>query len=484
MVGPMHINMNGVGAMMHVAGSLLIVYGQTVVKVSHCIVESSMAGNSWTLQGHGGGQYHHGRSLSGSLVSPPVSGGGPGGMNGFHGSQSVNGPRWKRPDGRWKRQYMGAKMYSLLGWTLFGIGNLMRFVSMRFASQTVLSGLGSLQFVVIPVASKQLLGIQPEISTAIGVGVVLVGNVFILMNGPPEVGFTPLELRGQWSTPEMKKFLLGIGCTMAMLHVLWRWIHHRRRVAEAAQRSAVQRLRRKSREQFFVDGKELFPGGTAIWDIPGSNETDLIEDPGDPSTLRMFTAALLFSAVSSFVGAWSVLFSKSLTYIAGAMPYSLYDWYTWLIVMSFIISAGFWIRQSDKGLKLYPATLIMPLMQAFWLGMSVLQGMIYFDEMKNLPQRSLVLLTLGLVLAIFGAVAMGLSGYFNEHRMQQQSSIQPKNSGDLDLEIQETLQKVSSIDRLNSPALREVTKPNSLSDLLQQEVSLLSSRKNSNTLMG
>jgi hypothetical protein len=233
-----------------------------------------------------------------------------------------------------------------------------------------------------------------------------------------------------------------------------------------------------------VDGKELFPGGTAIWDIPGSNETDLIEDPGDPSTLRMFTAALLFSAVSSFVGAWSVLFSKSLTYIAGAMPYSLYDWYTWLIVMSFIISAGFWIRQSDKGLKLYPATLIMPLMQAFWLGMSVLQGMIYFDEMKNLPQRSLVLLTLGLVLAIFGAVAMGLSGYFNEHRMQQQSSIQPKNSGDLDLEIQETLQKVSSIDRLNSPALREVTKPNSLSDLLQQEVSLLSSRKNSSTLMG
>lgn len=429
----------GVGALMHVAGSFFIVYGQTIVKVTHCIVDTSKAGNTWTL--NGGGPYS-----------------------------------WRRPDGRWRRVYVGAKVYAFCGWMLFAVGNLLRFISMRFASQTVLSGLGSLQFVVIPVASKQWLGVQPDLSTGVGVGVVLLGNVLILMHGPPEVGFSPRELRAQWLTPEMKRFLFGIGLTMGLMHVLWRWIHHRRRVAEAAQRISTQRLRRKSREQLSIDGKDLFPGSTAIWDIPGSHEMDLIEDSGDPNTLRMFTAALLFSAVSSFVGAWSVLCSKSLTYIVGSMPESLFDWYTWVIVVAFLISAGFWIRQSDKGLKLYPATLIMPLMQAFWLGMSVLQGMIYFDEMKSLSHSSLVYLTLGLILAIFGAVAMGLSGYFNEHKMQLQVS------KGIDVE---SLQYATDSDVIHSPAFPEgkisVSSSNSLSDLLQEQVGVRLARKSSSS---
>ena len=427
----------GVGAMMHIAGSFFIVYGQTIVKVSHCIVETSKAGNTWSLHG---GQYS-----------------------------------WRRPDGRWKRLYVGAKVYGFCGWLLFAVGNLLRFVSMRFASQTVLSGLGSLQFVVIPMASHQWLGVKPDVSTGIGVGVVLLGNVLILIHGPPEVGFSPKDLREQWSTPDMKRFLFGIGMTMGLLHVLWRWIHHRRRLAEAAQRISAQRMRRKSREQLSVDGKDLFPGSTALWDIPGSHEMDLIEDSGDPNTLRMFTAALLFSAVSAFVGAWSVLFSKSLTYIVGSMPESLYDWYTWVIVVAFLASAGFWIRQSDKGLKLYPATLIMPLMQAFWLGMSVLQGMIYFDEMQSLSHASLVYLSLGLILAIFGAVAMGLSGYFNEHKMQQQVS----KGSDV-----ESLQFGVDSDVIQSPMFPEgkisVASSNSLSDVLQEQVGVRLARKSSN----
>lgn len=445
------MHMGGMGALMHVAGSFLIVYGQTIVKVAHCIVDTSKAGNTWMVPSYSGTQYS-----------------------------------WRRPDGRWRRLHVGAKVYSLGGWMVFAVGNVLRFVSMRFASQTVLSGLGSLQFVVIPIASKQWLGVRPEMSTGIGVGVVLLGNILILLHGPPEVGFSTRELREQWSTREMKRFLFGLGLTMGMLHVLWRWIHHRRRVAEAAQRISAQRLRRKSREHLSVDGRDLFPGSTAIWDIPGSHEMDLMEDSGDPNTLRMFTAALLFSAVSAFVGAWSVLFSKSLTYIAEAMPDSLYDWYTWVILAAFLISAGFWIRQSDKGLKLYPATLIMPLMQAFWLGMSVLQGMIYFDEMKTVSHRSLFFLTLGLILAISGAVAMGLSGYFNEHKLQLQVSKNQMGAIDVEsLQYGGESHDPGHREVIHSPSIPEgktsVASSNSLSDLLQEQVGVRLAKKNSNS---
>ena len=46
----------------------------------------------------------------------------------------------------------------------------------------------------------------------------------------------------------------------------------------------------------------------------------------DADTVAVFGGALLFSAVASFVGAWSVLFSKSLTYVVSYMPASLGDW--------------------------------------------------------------------------------------------------------------------------------------------------------------
>ena len=46
-------DMSAFGAFMHVAGSLCIVYGQTVVKMAHCIVESSAVAGTWTIPSTG-----------------------------------------------------------------------------------------------------------------------------------------------------------------------------------------------------------------------------------------------------------------------------------------------------------------------------------------------------------------------------------------------------------------------------------------------
>ncbi len=398
------------GILLHVLGSFLIVYGQTIVKVSHVIVETSKGGaNVWRV----------------SPLSPDGA-----------------GQLWRRPDGtaRTLLFHAGSKLYAAVGWALFAVGNVLRFASMRFGSQTVLSGLTSIQFVVIPVASYQLLGVTSELSTYVGVGVVLVGNVLILLNGPPEVHFSPGQLRRQWGKADMRNFLFGIGFVMASMHVLWRLVHHRRRAAEARARAERQKELRRKRSLSRSGSFGNFDAGmdrdrTSLFSVPGSSEMELnwmsadeghdraaARDVRDPSTLRMFTAALLFSSVSAFVGAWSVLFAKSSTYIFGEMPEALFDWYTWVMVGAFLASAGFWVRQSDKGLRLYPATLIMPLMQAFWLGMSVLQGMIYFDEYEMLSSRALLYLLVGLVMAISGALMMGLSGWLNESRLLRTQS--------------------------------------------------------------
>jgi hypothetical protein len=41
--------LSAVGALLHIAGSVLIVVGQTVVKVGHCIEESSSVPLTWRL---------------------------------------------------------------------------------------------------------------------------------------------------------------------------------------------------------------------------------------------------------------------------------------------------------------------------------------------------------------------------------------------------------------------------------------------------
>lgn len=58
-----------------------------------------------------------------------------------------------------------------------------------------------------------------------------------------------------------------------------------------------------------------------------------------------------------------MLFSKSLTYVVSELPDSLADPYGWFVAAAFLGTAAWWIRQSNQGLRLYPASLIMPLMQ-------------------------------------------------------------------------------------------------------------------------
>ena len=78
-------------------------------------------------------------------------------------------------DGNWRPLRLGAKGYSAAGWTAFAVGNGMRFIAMRFGAQTVLAGLTSAQFVVVPIASYWLLGEAVTLSSILGVVIILLG---------------------------------------------------------------------------------------------------------------------------------------------------------------------------------------------------------------------------------------------------------------------------------------------------------------------
>ena len=180
--------------------------------------------------------------------------------------------RRRRPDGKWRKQKAGSKAYAFGGWAAFAAGNIMRFIAMRFAAQTVLSGLGSLQvgalnvpvwacrsrmlpplhlrtvlrclwlsqeqaavscaaqpasqphalppacpqFVIIPIASRFMLGIRASTSTVVGVTIVLLGEMLLQRcsrEGAAGVGWPLLFLppsgrRGPPLPPSNARFLV------------------------------------------------------------------------------------------------------------------------------------------------------------------------------------------------------------------------------------------------------------------------------------
>lgn len=79
-----------------------------------------------------------------------------------------------------------------LGWSIFGVGNLLRFAAMRFAAQMVLSGLGSLQFVMIPIVSNFLLGDKYTWEAFVSIVIILGGA---LLHFDVHSGFTILAAR-------------------------------------------------------------------------------------------------------------------------------------------------------------------------------------------------------------------------------------------------------------------------------------------------
>lgn len=178
------------------------------------------------------------------------------------------------------------------------------------------------------------------------------GNALIILYGPAEVTFTLPQLRRQWSTPAMTTFLVVLGGLLCALQ----WLHWRlaRATGSMLQPQLAASMEGGGKagaaggtavgggdeeDGIPPDRQHLLPAGSGKW-VPGPPRDGLLPPgaglglgglggllgPHDSDAVVVFAGALLFSAVASFVGAWSVLFSKSLTYVVTAMPASLADW--------------------------------------------------------------------------------------------------------------------------------------------------------------
>lgn len=269
-------------------------------------------------------------------------------------------PRLLKSPGAWFK--VKPNRLWLASMVVFVVANVANFASFAFAAQSLLAALGSVQFVSNVVFSKLVNKERLNRYIVVGTLVVVTGCVLLVAFGSHESpSFTADELLDLYSNPAYIVYLSVAGAVCVMAYVLYKF--GKTRVPSHADRT---------------------PEEMGKW-------------------YRWLPIAYMLYAAT--IGTQSVLYGKSMslllrTTISGDSQAG--HWYTWLVVVLFLGTAFFWVSRFNKGLKMFPVSIIMPTLQVGWIILSMACGSIYFEEIKNMNVLEKVMFAVGTVILLCG----------------------------------------------------------------------------------
>jgi magnesium transporter len=236
----------------------------------------------------------------------------------------------------------------LAGFTLFALGTAMTFGAFKFAAQSLLSALGSIQFLSQVWFSRFILHEKVENYAYFGVALIFIGCIFIVIFGAHETkNYKPEELAALYGRSEYVCYMLG-ACFLACLVGLSYSI-------------IKQRIMREK--------------GIGRFDISLA------------SIRQRQVLAALFSVKSALFGSQAVVLAKSLSMLliqalhpSPAYSNPIFSYQTYFIILGFAAAATFWVTRLNHGLRLFDAVYLIPLMQIFWIIFSTVAGGIYYEE--------------------------------------------------------------------------------------------------------
>ena len=139
----------------------------------------------------------------------------------------------------------------------------------------------------------------------------------------------------------------------------------------------------------------------------------------------------LYPAMSGVIGAQSVLFGKvTAEILKGSLVHHknvFGNVMTWIILIAMITCILTQIRLLNAGLQLFDAMYVVPIFQTFWILISVLGGLVYFDEWKHFSPFQAVMFPIGIAVTVRGVVELTKRG--DEEEEENASSEDTSKSG-------------------------------------------------------
>ncbi|XP_076923441.1 putative magnesium transporter NIPA8 isoform X1 [Bidens hawaiensis] len=228
-----------------------------------------------------------------------------------------------------------------IGILFFAFGNALNFISFGYAAQSLLSALGSVQFVSNIVFAHFVLNKTVTVKVLVATAFIVLGNTSLVAFGNHQSPvYTQDQLAEKYINITFLFYCLLLMAVVAMHHYVYR----------------------RGELLLAISGKEVM----RYWKL-----------------LLPFS----FAVVSGAIGSCSVLFAKSLSNLlrlSMTSSYHLDSWFTYSILLMFLCTAAFWMTRLNEGLAQFDAILIVPMFQIAWTFFSICTGFVYFQEYQVL----------------------------------------------------------------------------------------------------
>lgn len=277
---------------------------------------------------------------------------------------------------------------------VFVVANIANFASFAFAAQSLLAALGSIQFVSNVLFARFVNKEAWNVWIFIGTAVIVAGCLMLVLFGSHESPtFTANELMSLYSSPAYITYLCVGGAVVLVTYFIYQV------------------------------GKRKYQGVSQ-----------------DSSSIWARWLPICYALFSAIIGTQSVLYGKSMslllrTSMSGNSQAGC--WYTWIVVLLFLLTAAFWMIRFNKALKLFPVSIIMPVLQVGWIILSMISGSLYYKEMSAMSTLQKVMFGVGTAVLVAGVSLITTSSKTSIHSLEEHNSDEDGNMEDDKLECEE-----------------------------------------------
>ena len=265
------------------------------------------------------------------------------------------------------------------GWFIFLIGNGLNFCSLRFTAQTVLSALGSIQFIANIINIYILFKIKPTKSQIFGTLLIIIGITFILL-------LSNLSTYSQLTVDQIVDLFKSKGNMIYLICVI---------SISIIIQCIYYYLKRKEESMNNNNGNDNNKNGLLFQE---ENDTEL--------NLFLFTTksklimSICYALISTMIGTQSAVFSKCIALILTQLDFKNFMFY--LLIILWICSMLFWLYRMNKSLYLYKSVFIIPLLQVLWMIFSIISTGLFFKEINKYKWYDLIAFIISIIIVSCG----------------------------------------------------------------------------------
>jgi hypothetical protein len=294
------------------------------------------------------GKESEGRSGSGADVETPI--------NGNTSSESSEGGDNRDSDGLLVEASIPKPFVWYVGTVAFVTGSILNFVSFSFAAQSLLSALGSTQFISNVFFGKVVLGEDVTLKTIIATLTIIAGNAMVVyFSSHSSRIFTAQDLLDFYDTDFNFYLFMCLGLV-------------------AICRGIYQSIDNKVSAGLQVKNSNLW--------LP-----------------------LLYAITSAVLGTQSVVQAKCLSILLRATldgDNQLTNWFTYFVLFYWLGATSFWLTRMNKALSMFDGLFIIPVLQVFWTFFAIVSGGIYFEEFKSFTWPQMIGFIFGVSIVFLG----------------------------------------------------------------------------------